>query len=153
MIKLNHNGKKHFIPSNCDELTLGEYIALQNLNKTGEWDVERIISALSGIPYEAVKGAIIDDVELDIIMGHISTLIKDIGLLPSLNSSGLIEVSGKAVKPKAWKLQTVAARINYYQKIHVEGVSMDEYLIDMLALVVAPELYGMDRDWETSLYP
>jgi len=132
MIKLKANSTTYILPTKGEELSMGNFLALQEWAKAGNHGSAELVSALSGLPVDdalqvAGKWERYFDFE---------SIVSSLESYPSLDAPKLFEVSGQKVKRRNFGQLKAGQRI-----LLQELKDIDKSLARIVAICIAPDVY------------
>ena len=140
MIKLKANSTTYILPTKGAELSMGNFLALQEWAKAGNHGSAELVSALSGLPVDdalqvAGKWERYFDFE---------SIVSSLESYPSLDAPKLFEVSGQEVKRRNFGQLKAGQRI-----LLQELKDIDKSLARIVAICIAPQVYK--DDWASNI--
>lgn len=140
MIKIKANDTTYMLPTAGGELTLGEYLKVEEWAQEDSKGIADLVSALSGLP--------IDDAVSMADKWHsyfdFNSIVSAIQALPSLVPSMRIDVGGKKIKIKGFWAMKLGQRI-----LLRDLKEPHKNLARVLAICISPQVYG--KKWAGNL--
>lgn len=132
MIKLKANSTTYILPTKGSELSMGNFLALQEWAKAGTHGSAELVSALSGLPVDdALQVAGKWERHFDF-----ESIVLSLESYPSLDAPKLFEVSGQEVKRRNFGQLKAGQRI-----LLQELKDIDKSLARIVTICIAPDVY------------
>jgi len=132
MIKIKANNQTYILPTKGSELSMGNFLALQEWARAGSHGSADLVSALSGLPIaDALQLAGRWERHFDF-----ESIVSSLESYPSLDAPKLFEVSGQEVKRKNF------GQLKAGQRILLKEIGdIDKSLARIVAICIAPDVY------------